>query len=134
MECEYVKEGGERCQAMAVNGDTCCFAHSALPDIVEKRIMARAEGGRNGRKMMLEPAEVSVAIKSVMDVVTLLEQTVNDVRQNRVTTNQANCIGFLCGIAMKAMEKLPPADDENRVTIEDIIKRMRVPGEETNQI
>ncbi len=132
MECTYIKEDGNMCQAQAILSDVYCFAHSQLPEITEKRHLAKVEGGRNGRKMMLEPAEDSVAIKSVKDVVALLEQTVNDVRQNRITTNQANCIGFLCGIAMKGMEKLPQAEDENRVTIEDIIKRMRVPEGEAN--
>ncbi|MFH0970565.1 MAG: hypothetical protein V1776_03840 [Candidatus Diapherotrites archaeon] len=129
MECTYIKEDGNMCQAQAILSDVYCFAHSQLPEMVEKRHLAKVEGGRNGRKVVLEPAEDSVAIKSVKDVVALLEQTVNDVRQNRVTINHANCIGFLCGITVKAMEKVPPADDENRITVEDIVKRLRVPEE-----
>ena len=105
MQCEFTKEDGTNCDAQAVKDDVLCFVHTNLPTIVGKRDLGRQEGGRNGRKMMLHPASEEIRVKNAQQVVKLLEQTINDVRMNRMAVNQANCIGYLCNIMAKIFEQ-----------------------------
>lgn len=105
MECEFIKKDGTKCLAKAIKGDKYCFAHSKNIKIVEKRNEAKKLGGANGRKQMLVPSKDIIAVKGPKDALELLEKTINDVRQNRIAVNQANCIGYLCNIMSKIFEQ-----------------------------
>jgi hypothetical protein len=105
MECEFIKPNGEKCEAQAIKDDIYCFAHSNKPVIIEKRTEAKSLGGRNGKKQMLTPSESTIEVKTHKDALILLEQTINDVRQNKIAVNQANCIGYLCNIMAKIFEQ-----------------------------
>jgi len=105
MQCEAVREGGSTCDAQAIKKDRYCFAHSQLPEIIKKRAEAKSIGGQHGRKKMLTPADDEISVKSPHQIIDLLETTINDVRMNRIATNQANCIGYLCNIMTKVFEQ-----------------------------
>ncbi len=105
MECNHIREDGEVCQAQAITNDEYCFAHSQVPEIVEKRQAAKVLGGQNGRKAVYQPASEEVKVKSSTQVLQLLEQTINDVRMNRIAVNQANCVGYLCNVMAKVFEQ-----------------------------
>jgi hypothetical protein len=105
MECEFIKENGEKCNALSIKNDKYCFAHSNNPEIIEKRKEAKILGGLNGRKQMLKPSKEFIEVKTPKDTLLLLEKTINDVRQNKIAVNQANCIGYLCNIITKIFEQ-----------------------------
>jgi hypothetical protein len=105
MECEFIKENGQKCSAQAIKGDKYCFAHSNNLEIIKKRKEAKILGGLNGRKQMLKPSKEFIDIKTPKDTLLLLEKTINDVRQNKIAVNQANCIGYLCNIMTKIFEQ-----------------------------
>lgn len=98
MQCEQVKEDGMRCGAQCVIGDSFCFAHTAVPEVIERRHEGQIMGGKNGRKLMLPPAEDTVSVKNPRDILTLLERTINDLRQQRITTGEANSIAILANV------------------------------------
>ena len=51
-------------------------------------------------------------IRSPRDVRRLLSRIVNEVLNNEIEVGRANCVGQLCNIILKAMEK---SDLENRI-------------------
>lgn len=104
MQCEFTKENGETCAAQAVLNDEHCFAHSQLPKIIEKRTQAKILGGKNGRKINFPVITEKMYAQTNGEIVTLLEQTINDVRMNKISTNQANAIAFLCNTMGKFIE------------------------------
>ena len=64
---------------------------------------AVTKGGLAPKKIKLDmPA---VPIKTVQDVILVLEETINSVRTGELpTSNPANTIGFLCSHILKAIE------------------------------
>ena len=68
---------------------------------VEKHI-AVIRGGYSIKKVgELLP---SISIKSIHDVSSLIEDTINRIRTEPLTHHQANSIGYLSGILLKAIE------------------------------
>lgn len=98
MQCEHTKEDGTRCGAQSVTDDTFCFAHTMLPSIMEKRHEGQILGGKNGRKTVFAPAEDTVSVKSPREILNLLERTINDLRQGRIGTGEANSIAILANV------------------------------------
>jgi hypothetical protein len=54
----------------------------------------------------------NVRIKNVRDIKRLLNRTINQVASDELDTRQANCIGQLCNIMLRAIEM---DDMENRI-------------------
>lgn len=102
--CNAIKEDGTSCKVITVTDQDKCLFHSTDPETVSKRKEGSRRGGQNGHKQMLRPEEAEVALVNLEDVTKIVAKTINDVRQNRVTTNQANTIGYLCGIFVKTYE------------------------------
>jgi hypothetical protein len=97
--CAHVHPSGKPCGGFAVSGSRFCFAHA--PEQAAKRDAARRRGGQAGRVATLP--ESDVAVRSLPDVVTLVETTVNDVRAGRVDVRVANAVGYLANVALKAI-------------------------------
>ena len=98
------KKSGKQCKGYAVTGDDYCFSHS------RKRAKQRAEAQRKGGKTALaEKKRVlknsNVQIKGTADVVRLLNETLNQVRIGQIEVKIANCVGYLSGICLKALEQ-----------------------------
>jgi hypothetical protein len=99
--CARVHASGRPCGGFAIAGSAYCFAHD--PGSAVKRDTARRRGGQAGRVVTL--AESNVAVRSLADVVTLVEATINDVRAGRVDVRVANAVGYLANVAIKAIEQ-----------------------------
>jgi hypothetical protein len=97
--CAHVHATGKPCGGFAVRGSRFCFVHA--PEQAAKRDAARRRGGRAGRVATLPASNVSV--RSLVDVVALVEETVNDVRCGRVDVRVANAVGYLANVALKAI-------------------------------
>ena len=98
--CAHTKRDGQACGGFALAGSRYCFAHD--PTQAAKRDEARRRGGKAGR--VLTPTAPETTVRSVADVVTLVEATINDVRNGRLDSRTANTVGYLANIAIKAIE------------------------------
>ena len=106
--CAHVHQSGKGCGGYAIAGSAYCFAHA--PEQATKRDDARRRGGQAGR-MATVPAS-AVTVRSLGDVVGLVEATINDVRAGRVDVRIANAVGYLANVAIKAIER---SDTEQRL-------------------
>lgn len=100
-QCEYINpETNEQCNGFALEFGLC-FSHD--PDKAEEKHEAVTKGGKAPKKIVLNLPAVS--IKTVEDVMSVLEETINAVRSGEIpTSNPANTIGFLCSHILKAIE------------------------------
>ncbi len=93
-----------------MSGDAFCFWHSKAME--EKRAKAVKEGGDSPKRNYGREDEIKIGCTK--DILLLIEQTVNDLRGNKVSTRVANAIGYLAGIALKAVEQ---SDLEKRLEV-----------------
>ena len=102
--CRHVKADGERCKAPPLrDGSGYCFHHA--PDKAKERAEARRRGGHeNARKAVLPAAAADAPLETVADVTRLLGETINQVRTGALDCKVANCVGYLAGVFLKALE------------------------------
>ncbi len=100
MRCQFTKETGEHCGANAVADSTLCFSHN--PQTQEAKHEAVVKGGLASRPQ--RPSLGEVSLSTMADVISLLGQTINEVRGGQIDQKTANCVGFLAGHLMKAIE------------------------------
>lgn len=102
MKCIYKKDNGERCNADAMNGSEYCYWHS--PEISpEERREAQARGGQAGKIKVKEPLE-PIKIDTTKDVLTLITDSINRIRNGTMDVKLGNTLGYLAGTAIKALE------------------------------
>ncbi len=117
--CEHVRTTGERCRGYAVAGSPFCFAHD--PAQAPKRDDARRRGGEAGK---IDPLPAStLSVRSLADVLELIETTINDVRAGRVDVRVANAVGYLANVSVKVIQQ---ADIEARLeALESVLEPER---------
>jgi len=60
---------------------------------------------------MTLPADAPMQpLTSVPDVLSLLETTANEVRRGQLETRLANCVGYLCSVALNGLAQRPNPD------------------------
>ena len=97
-----MKADGTRCRANAQRGTEYCFFHD--PTKAKERAAARLAGGNRGRAAILEAAP-DVPLTSNANVITLLGETINQVRRGDLDPKVSNAIGYLTGILLKALDQ-----------------------------
>ena len=107
-QCAHIRTTGERCRGYAVTSSRFCFAHD--PAQALKRDDARRRGGGAGKIGPL--SESSLIVRSMGDVLELIETTINDVRAGRVDVRVANAVGYLANVSVKVIQQ---ADIEARL-------------------
>lgn len=122
-QCEYINaETGEQCKGFALESGLC-FSHD--PERKEDKQAAVLKGGQALKKVALNLPPVP--IKTVEDVLSVLEETINAVRSGEIpTSNPANTIGFLCSHILKAIEL--SSVDTRLDAIDRIILERRMSG------
>lgn len=101
------------------DGGGYCFSHN--PRTQEALHEAAVRGGSMPKKNTLDLPPVS--IKTIQDVVLLVEDTVNRVRSGEIPINTANCLGYLSGIILKVLQA---SDLEKRLeAVESLIKERK---------
>ena len=116
MQCKFIKQDNNQCEANAMQGNEFCFTHN--PEVSEAKHQAVVKGGSSPKKNYnpLPPIEISDS----KSVVNLLATTINEVRQGTIDLRVANCVGYLAGHLIKALEV---SDLEKRIEgIEKTIK------------
>lgn len=84
-----------------MHGSDFCYLHNPNISEATKRT-AQAKGGSNTR-IVQQPLS-PVSINNVKDVISLLGGAINEVRDGSLDIKAANCIGYLSGHLVKAME------------------------------
>jgi hypothetical protein len=98
--CAGVKPDGTQCQAAALTGSDFCYFHD--PSKAAERRESQAQGGRHNRMKAVDPGAPVIDIRDSRDVVTLLGDTVDQVRKGQIDPRVANSVGYLCAQIMKA--------------------------------
>ena len=99
--CAGLKPDGSQCQAAALAGSDFCYFHD--PSKAAERRESQAQGGRQNRIKTLDPSTPAIRMRDARDVVTLLGDTVDQVRKGQIDARVANSVGYLCGLLMKAL-------------------------------
>ena len=116
MRCEFIKSNGEQCNANAMRDSQFCFTHN--PKMKKAKKEAVIKGGKSPKKNYNPLPPVDLADNQ--GVARLLAQVINEVRRGEIDLRVANCIGYLAGHLIKALEI---SDLEKRVEeIEKTIK------------
>jgi hypothetical protein len=110
--CKGHKKDGNACGAPAMPGQEHCFFHA--PGREQERAAARSRGGQaSRRKAAVLPADAEdVPLTTVVDVVKLLGQTVNETRKGQLDVKVANALGYLLSVALRALQD---SDLEKRI-------------------
>lgn len=99
--CQYVKPDDSQCKANSVRGDEFCFWHSE--QMKNQRNQAVMDGGLSPKRNYGRDDEISIS--NTQDVMKLIVETINDLRGNKVSTRNANAIGYLASVALKTIEQ-----------------------------
>lgn len=79
-----------------------CFTHN--PETKTKKELAILRGGIAPKPRKEEKPLPPISVRSIEDVLVLIEDTINRVRTEPITHQKANCIGYLANISLKALE------------------------------
>jgi len=101
--CRHVKDDGTQCRARKVRGSEYCFFHD--PARAAERAAARQAGGRKGKAPVLPPDTPLRPVRTAVDVIELLGETIHQVRTGGLDPRVGNCIGYLSGIVLKASQQ-----------------------------
>ena len=99
--CEFVKSGGEPCQAKCMTNSDYCYWHN--PDMAASRGEARKKGGQN-RRAGKQTSHGRYSIKTTDEILRALEDALNDACNLENSHARARTIGYLCQISLKALE------------------------------
>ena len=121
--CKARTKTGQPCQSFALSSGFC-FQHD--PSKAAARHAARSAGGkaRHGRKLGKRGRDADtvavVQVRSVADVVALLERGINDALALENSISRARALGALALAALKALEV---GELENRIAVlEGVLK------------
>jgi len=125
MQCKFVKENNIQCGAKPLKGEEFCFFHSQDPKITEKRQSASSSGGtsRVNNLGRIVPVSSYFSLKTVSEVLSLLEFTINDYLQGKIAREKASCIGYLANITIGAIKD--NTFEQRLEVIENVLKQSK---------
>lgn len=96
MQCEFIKQNGERCGAFSTDKARLCFAHN--PNRKQEHLKAVRKGGKSSIKRK-QPLAERINLFDSRSILLLLEDTINRIRilnpNGSIDIKTANSIGFL---------------------------------------
>lgn len=101
-QCEYIKKNGTRCGGYAVTGSEFCINHD--PAMKEAKLAAVKKGGASESYQALDLKLPPIEIVGASDVVPVVIQLINELRSGEIPPRIATSVGYLLGIALKALE------------------------------
>src|SRR3989344_6187898 len=103
MKCQFIKRGNEKCQANSVIGSNFCFFHN--PEMKDDKDRAVKKGGLAFKQRKQAKLKRPISVKTVKDILLLLEEVINDLRTEDALTHQrANSIAYISSVMLKAIE------------------------------
>lgn len=127
--CAGTTAPGMPCLAAVQTGSRFCYFHD--PAKAEERGTARRMGGRQRSRpaAVLDAETPAKEIGCVADVRDLLSETIHQVRTGAIDPKVANCVGYLSGVLLKALEV---GELEDRVrALESIVRHGSRTGSES---
>ena len=119
MKCSFFNPNGSKCQANALKREKLCFTHS--PKTKSALHEAAVKGGSMPKKNTLDLPPVT--IKNSQDLIAVLQDTINLVRDGTMQVNEANSVGYLCNIILKTLQT---TELEQRLeAVENLIKERK---------
>jgi len=104
---------GKTCIATAKNSSPCkappllnsdyCFFHD--PGNSEVRKIANSNGGKRGKVSTLPTISPDLPLNSAQDILSLLSESINQVRRGDIDPRIANAVGYLSALVLKAREQ-----------------------------
>jgi hypothetical protein len=102
MQCKFIKNDGEQCNANAMSNNEFCYLHN--PDIPEEeKRKAQTRGGQARALTVSEPLP-DLPLDEPNDAINLLIDTIKRVRAGELDIKTANCLGFLSDKLLRAYE------------------------------
>lgn len=101
--CQALTKSGVQCRAKAQYGSAFCFFHD--PERATERHAAKVKGGHSRAMKTLPKGTAAFEVSTANDIVSLLSQTINQVRSGELDPRIANSVGYLAGIVLKAREQ-----------------------------
>lgn len=112
-QCKATTKSGDPCKVKALAGSDYCGFHD--PEKADAFQAGRVKGGQAGKLATLDPTAIKPwrgvagdvdVLKSVTsaELVSLLCDTIDDVRTGRIDPKVANAIGYLSGAIVKIQE------------------------------
>jgi hypothetical protein len=131
-QCIQFKPDGSRCKANTRLGSDYCFFHD--PESAAEREAARISGGRERtrRANVLSADTPDMSVGTAAHIITLIGDTVNQVRKGELDVSIANSIGYLSGIALKALQR--DDVDQRLARLESILNRRRASYEAGSEV
>jgi hypothetical protein len=117
MKCKHIKDNGEGGNANAMDNGYCYLHNPDIPE--EQKQLARIKGGENNLVLVGDIMPVT-SIKTNKDIVDLMEDVINRVRQGTLDIRIANTIGYLAGVSQKAIKETEV--EERLKRIEEILQ------------
>lgn len=115
MKCIFIKPNGDQCQANAMIKSDYCYLHN--PEVSqEEKLLNQTQGGIIRSVKVYNPLP-PIKIEKTQDIMSLLTDTINQVRQGGLDSKIANTIGYLAGIAIKAHEISELEDRLDRIEL-----------------
>lgn len=115
--CIYISEDEISCKAFAIADSGFCLSHD--PTKKQARVERAKKGGEADSYQSLDLSLQPLQVTNAGDIVIASVQLINEIREGKLPPKIANSIGYLLGIALKAIEI---SDVEKRVeTIERVI-------------
>jgi hypothetical protein len=108
--CQAVAKGGKPCPQRALPDGNYCYMHD--PALAKERSEARRRGGLNKRVQKASDVDRPARLRSVEDVLRLLEETLAD---TRLLENGANRSKVFVSIALAALRALEVGQLEERL-------------------
>ncbi len=99
--CEHILGNGERCEAWALEGRDKCFSHDDSSR--EEKMIAVRKGGAT-KKAIVETPLRKISVTTPKDVIVLLSQVIDELRDGTLDVRVATGIGFLAGHLLRAFE------------------------------
>jgi hypothetical protein len=106
-QCNCTKANGERCGGAAQTGKEICIFHD--PAHAEQVRQARRAGGitRTRTAAVLPATTPDAPLLTQADILTVVGQTLNQVRRGELNTRAANTIGYLSSVALRVIDSTP---------------------------
>lgn len=98
--CEYIMSDGSQCRAFKLKGGQYCFKHSQAPE--ERKLMAK-HGGLSGKVEVVGFGK-RIEINKPRHIRKALVNTLNLLKDGKITPAESNAIAYLCSVIIKNFE------------------------------
>jgi len=104
-----------KCTSFAMNGNDFCYRHN--PEISEEeKLNASSLGGKsNSHPEFIETPLPEMKIERYQDIVSVLADTINNVRTGKISQKSGSTIGYLSFIMLMAVDKAKAEAKEEKI-------------------